>query len=84
MAQLDDILFSRELCIVHDCLVYELLSFDVLLCENQLIRAKISFQCLHMISEQYYTYAHEHIALLSYKSCINFRMVRPQKKLPTW
>jgi hypothetical protein len=30
------------------------------------------------------TYAHEHIALLSYKSCTNFRMVRPQRKLPTW
>jgi hypothetical protein len=53
MAKLDDILFSRELCIVHDCLVYELQSFDLVLGENQLIRAKISFQCLHTISEQY-------------------------------
>jgi hypothetical protein len=54
MAKLHDIFFSSELCIVHDCLVYEILSFDVILCKNQLIRAKISFQCLHMISEQYY------------------------------
>ncbi len=54
MAKLDNILFSRELCIVHDCWVYELLSFDVILCKNQFIRAEISFQCLHMISQQYY------------------------------
>jgi hypothetical protein len=38
----------------HDCWVYELLSFDVISCKNQLIRAKISFQCLLMIGEQYY------------------------------
>jgi hypothetical protein len=54
MAKLDDTFFSRELCIVHVCLVYELLSFDVILRKNQLIRANISFQCLHLISEQYY------------------------------
>jgi hypothetical protein len=54
MAKLDDTFFSSKLCIVHDCLVYVLLSFDVILYKNQLIRAKISFQCLHMISEQYY------------------------------
>jgi hypothetical protein len=53
MAKLDDILFFREQCIVHDCWAYELLSFDVILCKNQLIREKISFQCLHTISEQY-------------------------------
>jgi hypothetical protein len=34
----------------HDCWVYELLSFDVISCKNQLI----SFQCLLMIGEQYY------------------------------
>jgi hypothetical protein len=30
------------------------LSFDVISCKNQLIRSKISFQCLPMIDEQYY------------------------------
>jgi hypothetical protein len=38
----------------HDCWVYELLSFDVISCKNQLIRSKISFHCLLMIGEQYY------------------------------
>ncbi len=38
----------------HDCWVYELLSFVVNSCKNQLIRAKISFQCLFMIGEQHY------------------------------
>jgi hypothetical protein len=46
--------FSWELCMVHDCWVYELLSFDLISSKNQLIRAKISFQCSHMIGEQYY------------------------------
>jgi hypothetical protein len=46
--------FSREVCILHDCWVYELLSFDLILCKNQLIRAKMSSQCSHMIGEQYY------------------------------
>jgi hypothetical protein len=38
----------------HDCWVYELISFDMISCKNQLIRAKNSFQCLLMIGEQYY------------------------------
>jgi hypothetical protein len=38
----------------HDCWVYELISFDVISCKNQLIRSKISFQCLLMIGEQSY------------------------------
>jgi hypothetical protein len=43
MAKLDDNFFSRELYIVHDCLIYELLSFDVILCKNQLMTAKYQF-----------------------------------------
>jgi hypothetical protein len=44
------VFFPKELCIVHDCWVYELLSFDLISCKNQLIRAKIRYQCLHMNS----------------------------------
>jgi hypothetical protein len=50
-------------------------------CKNQLIRAKIGFQCLHRINWEYWShvnigiiiYIHKHIIFLSYKSSMNFR-----------
>jgi hypothetical protein len=89
MAKWDAIFFPKELCIIHDCWVYELVL--IWSCKYQLIRAKISFQCLHMNSTiicnigKIHIYLHEYISLLSYINHVwILENVRAQKKLPTW